>query len=181
VLRPIAIIWLTLLAFLVTIGSGFGDCEIQPVTVHAEGVTIAAAFSYTVHGLGVAFDDRSSGLIIAWAWSFGDPSGKVSNEKNPTFEYLHPGKYVVTLRITDASGLQDQISRSVSLGNTDTKTLTLGSGAILMVVGLVVLFRGEDNVRLAGLVVLVVGIAFLVSIATERDILGRLLDLFPGL
>jgi hypothetical protein len=165
------------------VGTAYGSAFSvdQPITVDAESVTIEAAFSYTVHGLGVAFDDRSSGLIIAWAWSFGDPSGKVSNEKNPTFEYLQPGKYVVTFRITDASGLQDQISRSVSLGSTDTRTLTLGSGALILVVGILLIFRGEDSVKLTGIVVLVVGIAFLVSMATERDVVGRIYDLLSNL
>lgn len=154
--------------------------EALPVTVHAEGAVIEADFGYTVQGLTVTFEDRSAGVIVAWAWGFGDALGKVSNAKNPTFEYLQPGKYVVTLRITDTSGLQDQISKTVRLGNTDTQTLTMGSGALILVVGLLLLFRGEDKVRLAGLVVLVIGIGFLVSMATDRDIIGRILDLFPS-
>ena len=164
-----------------TIGSGFGACGIQPVTVHAEGAIIEAAFAYEVHGLTVSFEDRSAGVIVAWVWGFGDSTGEISHEKNPSYEYLASGKYTVTLRVTDDSGIQDQVTKTVRLGSTDTQTLSLGSGAIIMVVGLILLFRGEDNVKLAGLVVLVLGVAFLISLGTERDVIGRLLDLFPGL
>lgn len=155
--------------------------EARPVTVHAEGVLIEAAFAYKVHGLSVTFEDRSAGVVVAWVWAFGDSTGQVSHDKNPNFEYLQPGKYVVTLRITDASGIQDQVSKTVSLGNTDTRTLTLGSGTIILVLGVLLIFRGEENVKLVGMVVLVLGLGFLISMATERDIIGRILDLFPGL
>jgi hypothetical protein len=152
----------------------------QPVPVHAEAVVIAADFSYTVYGLTVSFEDRSAGIIIAWGWSFGDDSGQVSHDKSPSHEYMTAGKFVINLRVTDDSGLQDQVSRTVSLGNTDSRTLTLGSGTLILVVGLVLLFKGEDNVKLTGLVVLVVGLGFLVSLLTDRDIIGRIIDLFPG-
>jgi hypothetical protein len=171
ILCPVVLAALTWSALLLLVGT---------VTVHAEGVTIEAAFSYAVPGLSVTFEDRSEGVLIAWSWSFGDPSGKVSSEKNPSHEYTTSGKYTVTLRITDASGIQDQVSKTIRLGSTDRQTLSLGSGAIITVAGLILLFRGEDNVKLAGLVVLVVGVAFPVSLVTERDIVGRLLDLFLG-
>lgn len=66
---------LALVLVLVTTGA------VLPVTVQADGVTIEAGFSFQVHGLSVVFEDRSEGLIIAWSWSFGDESGKISNVK----------------------------------------------------------------------------------------------------
>jgi len=173
-------LWLALLPLLVSSSTRFGICEDQSFAVRAEGVTIEAAFSYSVHGLIVTFEDRSAGVIIAWDWSFGDGTAQVSHVKSPTYEYMASGKYIVTLRITDESGLQDQVSRTVRLGSTDTRTLSMGAGTIILVIGLLFLFRGEGNVKLAGLVVIPVGLAFLVSLVTERDIIGRLLDLFHG-
>jgi len=165
-----------------TAGSGFGICGGPPITVHVEGVTIEAGFSYAVHGLTVSFEDRSEGVLVAWAWSFGDPSGKISNEKSPSFEYLQPGKYVVTLRITDASGIQDQVSRTVSLGSLDTQTISAGAGTILFVVGFVILFRGDAEIaKFAGVLLLVVGAAFFLSVLTQRDLCGRIYDLLSNL
>jgi len=154
--------------------------EDRPVAIHVCDVTIAADFSYAVHGLTVSFEDHSAGVIIAWVWSFGDDTGETSNEKNPSHAYSTSGSYIVTLRITDTSGIRDQVTRTVRLGNTDTMTLTLGSGTIMLAIGMVLLFRGEDNTKLLGLVVLVVGLGFLVSLLTDRDLIGRIIDLFPG-
>lgn len=55
--------------------------------------------------LTVVFTDQSKdddGQIVAAHWDFGD--GASSDERNPTHLYTTPGKYVVTLTVTDDSG-----------------------------------------------------------------------------
>lgn len=68
--------------------------------------TISAFFGVSAQSLDVQFVDQSSsvaGAIVAWSWTFGD--GGVSTEQNPTHTYALEGSYLVTLVITDASGL----------------------------------------------------------------------------
>ena len=176
-----ALTWSALI-LLVGTASGFAFSVDQPIIVDAESVAIEAAFSYTVHGLNVGFEDHSEGVLVAWAWSFGDDSGKVSSEKNPSHEYMTPGKYTVTLRITDASGIQDQVSETIRLGSLDTKTISTGAGVALFVVGFVFVFRGDGElVRFAGVLLFVVGAAFFLSILTQRDLCGRIYDLLSNL
>ena len=61
----------------------------------------------TVQGpspLTVSFVDTSTGTISQWAWDF-DGDGQVdSTQQHPTFTYVMPGEYTVTLRVTDAQG-----------------------------------------------------------------------------
>jgi len=49
----------------------------------------------------VTFSDHSSGSIQSWLWDFGD--GESSTEPEPTHIYRDPGKYTVTLKISDGS------------------------------------------------------------------------------
>ena len=61
--------------------------------------------------LEVNFSDQSiSGTfpINEWNWFFGNDSG--SNEQNPTFTYLYPGEYDISLVIEDEFTLLDTIS-----------------------------------------------------------------------
>lgn len=58
--------------------------------------------------LTVKFTDKSTGTIDSWYWDFGD--GTSSTEQNPTHIYTSPGKYTVTLTVSNAAG-----------SNTDTK------------------------------------------------------------
>ncbi len=52
--------------------------------------------------LKVAFLDRSSGDVTAWAWEFGD--GGTSSEQNPVHTYELSGQYSVRLRVTGPGG-----------------------------------------------------------------------------
>jgi PKD repeat protein len=54
--------------------------------------------------LKVAFENRSSGNIMAWEWRFGD--GATSYAQNPTHTYLEPGLYEVSLTVTDNLGVR---------------------------------------------------------------------------
>ncbi|MBX2971968.1 MAG: gliding motility-associated C-terminal domain-containing protein [Flavobacteriales bacterium] len=60
----------------------------------------------------VGFTDLSEGngsTIVAWAWNFGMP-GEDSNFPSPTYTFEGPGRYPVTLTITNADGCQHTVS-----------------------------------------------------------------------
>lgn len=52
--------------------------------------------------LRVAFTDTTTGKVTAWNWSFGD--GTTSSSKNPVHDYVLPGIYSVTLKVTGPGG-----------------------------------------------------------------------------
>jgi len=89
-----------------TVGKlAYTDCETKTdyVTVYVPAV---AAFSGTpTSGIApytVAFTDASSGAYDTWDWSFGD--GGSSAAQNPSYEYVTPGLYDVTLTVTGNGG-----------------------------------------------------------------------------
>jgi PKD repeat protein len=54
--------------------------------------------------LTVSFVDKSTGTISQWAWDF-DSDGHVDSRlQNPSFTYVTPGEYTVTLSIINAQG-----------------------------------------------------------------------------
>ena len=57
----------------------------------------------------VQFTDTSTGIPTGWKWSFGD--GTTSTKQNPTHKYSKAGKYTVTLKVTNAVGI-NTITRS---------------------------------------------------------------------
>ena len=69
-------------------------------------VSPVAGFSATPSSgtapLTVRFNDTSRGDTGVWEWSFGD--GASSTCRNATHRYEQPGRYEVTLRVSDASG-----------------------------------------------------------------------------
>ena len=101
-----------------------------------------AGFNYTTNNLTANFTDTSSdsdGTIASRSWNFGD--GTTSNATNPSKTYASAGTYTVTLTVTDNGGLNNQISKQVTVsappppslsiadastteGNSGTKTLT---------------------------------------------------------
>jgi len=52
--------------------------------------------------LDVSFTDQSTGSPTSWEWDFGDKT--YSTEQNPVHTYSKPGKYTVTLTVTNADG-----------------------------------------------------------------------------
>jgi PKD repeat protein len=59
--------------------------------------------------LKVSFSDDSSGSPTGWSWSFG--SADTSTEKNPSYLYLKPGTYTVTLAVRNAYG-EDTLTKT---------------------------------------------------------------------
>ena len=59
--------------------------------------------------LKVTFADKSTGVITAWSWNFGD--GTSSVEKNPVHMYSKIGKYTVSLTASNSAG-SNKLTRS---------------------------------------------------------------------
>lgn len=81
-------------------------------------VPVAAEFSilpgdeYGVTPHVVEFDSSDSiavAGITGYFWEFGD--GQTSNRTSPVYTYTTPGVYTVSLTITDANGLTDQVTK----------------------------------------------------------------------
>ncbi|MDD3112190.1 MAG: PKD domain-containing protein [Methanofollis liminatans] len=53
----------------------------------------------------VQFADETTGIPLAWNWSFGD--GVTSTEQHPLHTYMMPGNYTVSLAVADAYGSTD--------------------------------------------------------------------------
>ena len=76
-----------------------------------------ANFTYTINQLSVAVNASSSydpdGNISAWIWEFGDGGGGIG--KIVTYNYLTPGTYNVTLTVVDNDGVEDRITKEITV------------------------------------------------------------------
>lgn len=59
--------------------------------------------------LTVVFTDRSTGTPSGWYWNFGD--GMNSTEQHPVHIYTAPGKYTVSLKVTNGAGSNTRTER----------------------------------------------------------------------
>lgn len=157
-----------------TAGSTAGAPHDQ-IIVTVQGIVVEADFSYSKHGSTVQFTDRSSAICVAWLWYFGDSSDPV-DEANPTHTYEKTGSFMVTLRVSDITGLIDEITKKVSIGSYDTKFFTAALGVIALVGG-VLLTRGDERAQMASLVVIIVGIFIIVTLFMKEDLVSRVLGL----
>ena len=76
-----------------------------------------AAFSVVTSKKVALFKDNSSdtdGAIVSWFWTFGD--GKTGTVQNPNHRYIKFGNYLVTLTVTDDRGVNNSISKNVTIG-----------------------------------------------------------------
>ncbi len=61
--------------------------------------------------LSVKFTDASTGNVTKWLWDLGN--GAISTDQNPGAIYINPGKYTITLTVTDTiSGAQNTIIKT---------------------------------------------------------------------
>ncbi|QMU29946.1 S8 family serine peptidase [Adhaeribacter radiodurans] len=60
----------------------------------------------------VHFTDQTVGAK-QWNWNFGN--GTYSQEQNPTIQYTQPGKYLVTLQVTNQYGCLDSLTQTVEI------------------------------------------------------------------
>lgn len=108
---------------------GLQNTSSQVVTVSSGGENQppVASFSHIVNGLSANFTNLSSddSGIVSYLWAFGD--GRESTSENPSHIYSVSGSYTVSLTVTDAEGLQDSVSQSVTV--TDSNQGCSGVGA----------------------------------------------------
>ena len=101
----------------VTDAEGLRDTSSQTVTVSNGGQNEApvASFTASTSGLTASFTNSSTddNGIVAYNWSFGD--GRSSSAQNPSHTYPSAGTYSVTLTVTDAEGLSDSTSQSITV------------------------------------------------------------------
>lgn len=98
----------------------------------ASGTSPAADFTMTpVDGAGeipleIGFVDGSipgTRPIVSRTWNFGD--GQTSTQQNPTHTYLSPGRYNVTLTVTDTAGLSATASGEITATSTTPVSIDL--------------------------------------------------------
>jgi large repetitive protein len=99
-----------------TVTSSFGctGTVTQPVNVYSLPVANFSNNSACLNSL-TQFMDLSvvpGGAASSWLWAFGDGS-PVSTAQNPSYTYLSPGTYNVSLVVTSSSGCIDTVTKPV--------------------------------------------------------------------
>ncbi|TXH66152.1 MAG: PKD domain-containing protein, partial [Lysobacteraceae bacterium] len=104
-------------------GAGAADA-LKAVTAAGSGggnTPPVANFSFTSSGLSATFTDTSTdagGSIASRSWNFGD--GTTSTLANPSKTYAAAGAYTVTLTVTDNGGLNNSVSKTVTVSSANT-------------------------------------------------------------
>lgn len=104
-------------SYTVTVTNTEGCTAISPVFNVTVGADPQAAFStdpLSPQGIGatVNFADLSTGNgapITSWSWDFGT-AGAGSSSQSPSFTFVTPGEYGITLTVTTADGCESTIS-----------------------------------------------------------------------
>ena len=82
-------------------GRGITDNQPPTVSINASTTTgevpLPVSFTSTV-------TDPDGDTPVTYAWKFGDGEASTSTEANPSHTYTAPGKYVVSLTVTDSRG-----------------------------------------------------------------------------
>jgi len=101
----------------------------------------------------VSFTDLSTGFPTAWQWEFegGDPAS--STERNPKVVYNTPGKFKVTLTVSNASGISSpavklQYIEVVNAGLCATATNFVGTGTVIRNPGGTGYVSGQNSRRI---------------------------------
>ncbi|MEM6318518.1 MAG: gliding motility-associated C-terminal domain-containing protein [Bacteroidota bacterium] len=119
-------------------------CNVQDTVVVTVRPSVTADFNFMTNcsDLSVNFRDTTSttATITNWSWNFGDGAGIATNE-NPVYTYAAAGTYTVLLTVTTAGNCQDTISKTVTVGNgltgsvSDNQTICTGDCVTLMASG----------------------------------------------
>ncbi len=102
-----------------------GNCQAVDSLEVLVNVQPFAAFSYTIAGLTVSFNNVSQ-FATSWHWDFGD--GNTSALQNPSHTYTNSGVYNVCLTATDTCG-SDASCQAINislLGSTAVQPSTVG-------------------------------------------------------
>ncbi len=100
----------------VTDAGGLTDKVTKSVTVAPVNQRPTAAFTSSTDGLKASFDGSGSSDpegAVTYAWTFGD--GETSSAAKPEHVYGGAGDYSVSLTVTDAGGLTDKVTKSVTV------------------------------------------------------------------
>mmetsp|Transcript_3370 Transcript_3370/g.3560 ORF Transcript_3370/g.3560 Transcript_3370/m.3560 type:complete len:1048 (+) Transcript_3370:95-3238(+) len=101
-------------------------------------------YQYTVGEL-FEFDGSTStdaeGGYLEYAWNFDD--GTTSTKRKPTHTFEEPGKYKVKLVVTDTSGLSQQTSTLITIGQPPTVTIVSPRSGEEFSVGQIFTLQGE--------------------------------------
>lgn len=74
----------------------------RATTQNALPVPPSASFTSSTSGARVQFRDTSRDYPTSWSWSFGD--GKGSTQQHPAHQYEKPGRYTVSVTVTNSRG-----------------------------------------------------------------------------
>jgi PKD repeat protein len=130
---------------------GINDGTVRRVEyIGANQPPVAAAGASPTSGaapLTVAFNGSASidpdGDTLAHAWDFQSDGIDDSTAVSPAFTYTQPGTYAARLRVTDARGVSDTDTVTISAGNTaPTATIDQPTGTDPWRVGDQILFAG---------------------------------------
>jgi len=94
------------------------DTVINAITVYS---TPEAEFSYapltpTILFNNIDFEDKSSGVVNQWSWTFGDSLG-LAFINNPSFSFNEAGEYDITLIVSNQYQCSDTIVKTISVKN----------------------------------------------------------------
>jgi len=93
---------------LTVVVSGAVSGNLSPVAVFVLPLTILTNHTVVFNASGCVDPD---GVIMSYQWDFGD--GTQGTGKTPVHVYRSPGRYTVTLTVTDNSGLTNSVSQFV--------------------------------------------------------------------
>jgi|GEM_PF-1803306 len=107
------------------------DPNAAPVAIPGSGYT-------GNKGVPVQFDGTASndpnGRPVTFAWNFGDPASGTANTSSaprPTHVYMRAGSYVVSLTVTDASGLTHTSTTQAVIANVAPRVASFGGATLL--------------------------------------------------
>ena len=106
------------------------------------------AFDYQYDGeVAVNFDawrtTDAEGDDLKYEWDFGDDSDVQANKVVASHLYSQPGEYVVTLKVTDTSGQEQQVSETIKIGTPPTVNIVSPAEGAQFAVGQVLRLQGE--------------------------------------
>ena len=116
----------------VTDGAGYWDTDDVTITVTDSAAPVAdAGPDQTVdEDTLVTFDGSGSTDntgIVNYTWTFDDGGEQTLHDVNPTYMFANPGIYTVTLNVSDAGGLYDTDTMTVTVNDTTPPTADAGS------------------------------------------------------
>ncbi|OWW25106.1 hypothetical protein B4Q04_11215 [Zobellia sp. OII3] len=125
--------------------TGVDDPNNNPKAV-IESNTVSGTTPLSVNFKGdQSIDD--DGSIVSYNWGFGE-NNQTSTLANPTYEYISPGDYIVTLTVTDDDGATDSetVTITVSEPVNESPTAVISTSATSGTTPLSVDFTGDQSI-----------------------------------